>query len=54
MLSTIAACVDAARAAASAGDYEGTLAHYEDALRAVPHGGTAADAADILRWIGNL
>ncbi|MHB1170583.1 MAG: HD domain-containing phosphohydrolase [Longimicrobiales bacterium] len=54
MVSTIAACVNAARAAASAGDFEGTLAHYEAALQAVPQSGTAAEAADILRWSGNL
>lgn len=53
MVTTIAACVEAARAAAGAGDFESTIAHYEAALQAAPRGGTAADVADILRWIGN-
>ncbi|HEX6134101.1 MAG TPA: HD domain-containing phosphohydrolase [Longimicrobiales bacterium] len=51
---TVAERVAAARAAERDGDWDAALTHYEVAFASLCAGGTAADAADIFRWIGTV
>lgn len=50
----LSALVEAARAAERAGGFDDALACFEKALVEAPRSGSAADVADIVRWIGNL
>lgn len=49
---TVADRVAAARAAERDGDWDAALTQYESAFASLTAGGTAAEAADLLRWIG--
>ncbi len=48
------AILELARTAERAGKVDEALARFEEALHLAPREGTAADVADILRWIGTL
>ncbi|HSJ32962.1 MAG TPA: hypothetical protein VK933_16090, partial [Longimicrobiales bacterium] len=51
---TTAERVAAARAAERVGEWDAALAQYESAFAALGAGGTAAEAADLFRWIGSI
>ncbi|HEX2166844.1 MAG TPA: HD domain-containing phosphohydrolase [Longimicrobiales bacterium] len=51
---TIAERIAAARAAERDGDWDAALTHYESAFASLTSGGTAAEAADLFRWIGSI
>src|SRR5690606_41687357 len=51
---TVAERIAAARSAERAGDWDAALTHYESAFASLTVGGTAADAADLFRWIGTV
>jgi putative nucleotidyltransferase with HDIG domain len=51
---TVAERIAAARSAERDGEWDAALAHYESAFASLPAGGTAADAADLFRWIGSV
>ena len=51
---TVAERIAGARAAERAGDWDAALTHYESAFASLTVGGTAADAADLFRWIGTV
>ena len=51
---TTAERVSAARAAERAGEWEAALTHYESAFASLIAGGSAGDAADLLRWMGSV
>jgi putative nucleotidyltransferase with HDIG domain len=46
--------IAAARAAERAGEWDAALTHYESAFASLAAWGTAADAADLFRWIGSI
>jgi putative nucleotidyltransferase with HDIG domain len=51
---TTAERVAAARAAEREGEWDAALAQYESAFASLVAGGTAAEAADLFRWIGSI
>ena len=51
---TLVERIAAARAAECEGEWDAALAQYEAAFAALVAGGTAADAADLFRWIGSV
>ncbi|HEX6307571.1 MAG TPA: HD domain-containing phosphohydrolase [Longimicrobiales bacterium] len=51
---TVTERIAAARSAEREGDWDVALTHYESAFTALCAGGTAADAADLFRWMGNV
>ena len=51
---TLVERIAAARAAEREGEWDAALAQYEAAFAALVAGGTAADAADLFRWIGSV
>src|SRR5690606_16236181 len=51
---TVAERIAAARSAEREGEWDAALTHYESAFASLPSGGTAAEAADLFRWIGSV